>query len=157
MDEAVRVSHLQHLRRTFGWLWKLPWENTNKEIFWRLAVNGVAGAGGHDICPRGQCPCGYAMSAEERRPGQGCLLRQHYFWDCPVAVAVREQLAAALPAAQSQHHLWIMHLPAGASHQGVWRVVCLAALLAMEHGRKALWRLTIEQAEGTHSLFRCML
>jgi hypothetical protein len=29
----------------FGRLWRVPWENGYKEVFWRLAVNGVRAAG----------------------------------------------------------------------------------------------------------------
>ena len=41
-------------------LWQLPWENERKEVHWRPAVNGVPGAGGHDISQAGPCSCGWA-------------------------------------------------------------------------------------------------
>lgn len=37
--------------------------------------------------------------------------------------------------------LWLCQSPGPAVHSGVWLVVCLAALAAMEHGRRQLWRL----------------
>jgi hypothetical protein len=88
------------------------------------------------------------MSDADRRRGRGDLLRQHYFWDCPVAGAVRGQLAAALPGGLERAHLWLARPPARAVHQGVWQVVCLSALGAMEHGRRLLWRLWMEPREA---------
>jgi hypothetical protein len=136
---AQRPALLKHLYTTLTRLWSLPWENSNKDIFWRLICNGVSGAGGHDICPQGACPCGWQMSDAARRGNQGHLLRSHYFWDCSAATAVRQQLTACLPAAPSRHHLWLMQPPPGVTHPGIWQVTCLAALSAMEHGRKRLW------------------
>ena len=49
-------------------LWQLPWENERKEVLWRLAVNGVPGAGGHDISQAGPCPCVWAGPRQGSRP-----------------------------------------------------------------------------------------
>ena len=46
-------------------LWQLPWENARKEVLWRLALNGVPGAGEHDISQAGPCPCGWAGPRRE--------------------------------------------------------------------------------------------
>lgn len=79
--------------------------------------------------------------------GAACPGRVHHFWDCPVAVAVVDSVLTALPAAWctrvagrpplTMRHVWLMQRPAGPKklHSGVWRVVCLAALTAMDVGR----------------------
>jgi hypothetical protein len=41
----------------FGRLWRVPWENGYKEVFWRLAVNGVRAAGACQRCFSAPCPC----------------------------------------------------------------------------------------------------
>ena len=115
-------------------LWRLPWENTNKEPFWRLVYNA------HPTAARlhrpDACPCGAATPD-----------RRHHYWACPVAQAVRATvdaaLAAASPGAQptQQRHIWLALAPPGV-HCGVWDVVCLAAVRAMDKGRRALIRET---------------
>jgi hypothetical protein len=126
-----------------GWLrvWRIPWENANKEVLWRLAVNGVSGAGGCDICLQGPCACGGgALTAAQIRSHDSTPLRQHAFWDCPVAQAVVRQLQRGLgnrPLAQ--WNVWLLQPPRRV-RIAVWRVVALAALSAMEVGRRALFR-----------------
>ena len=70
-------------------LWKLPWDNVRKETLWRLTVNGVSGAGGHDVCPSRHCLCGWAVPEGVEGPRQRAhALRLHCFWHCPIATAV---------------------------------------------------------------------
>ena len=76
-------------------------------------------------------------------PGQ-----QHHFWDCTIAQAVVQCIVSELPAAWCtrtpgvcpvlQRHLWLMQPPAGPQqlHRTAWMVVCLAAINAMDCGRK---------------------
>lgn len=120
----------------------MRWENVHKEVLLRLAVNGVAGAGGHDIYMPGSCPCGHhfpPLSAAQCVAGS-YRQRDHAFWDCPVAAAVRAQLAAGMGGvAVSKQALWLMEPPAGGMVSAVWGVVCLAALSAIDHGRRRLW------------------
>jgi len=77
-----------------------------------------------------------------------CPGRLHHFWECPVAEAVRGQVAAGLGAGVEvgRAHLWLARPPpcpgpagGGAAHAGLWAVVCLAALCAMRQsfGRDA--------------------
>ena len=87
-----------------------------------------------------------------RQPG-----RRHHFWECPVAQAVvgimQQQLVGWMPGALQPHHVLCMRCPepvpsAGgapgpAVHKGVWRVVCLAAINAMDSGRRAANKLGI--------------
>jgi hypothetical protein len=124
------------LRASLLAVWKMPWESSHKEVLWRLAVNGVAGAGGHDIRLRGRCPCGFL-------PADGAdasVHRLHAFWECPVARAVRLQLQQGLGGVSPQRrHVWLLESPSRGCQLLVWRVVGLAALNAMEYGRSRLW------------------
>jgi hypothetical protein len=59
-----------------------------------------------------------------------------------VVGAIQSQLPAGTPPLQPVH-LWVGRLPHEGLHQGVWRVVMLAALLGMDKARQLLakWRL----------------
>ncbi|KAJ9532926.1 hypothetical protein QJQ45_011023 [Haematococcus lacustris] len=127
-------------------LWKLPWLNSSKEVMWRLAVNGVPCAGGLNIGMA--CPCGWeptrdpSLQGQARADAQGSAMRRHTFWDCPLACAVVRELRRALPPAVHLHtaHVWLAMSPCTTHvHQGVWDVVCLAALGAMWRGRRVWW------------------
>ena len=135
-------------------LWKLPWENERKETLWRLAVNGVRGAGGHDIVPNGPCPCGWqAPSSDEDLSRRAMQQQIHVFWSCPVAAAVRNTVSSALPP-ETQipcSALWLMQAPHGISKE-VWSVVCAAAVEAMDWGRRYLWALSWDCEEAEESL-----
>jgi hypothetical protein len=69
----------------FGRLWRVPWENGYKEVFWRLVVNGVRAAGACQRYFSAPCPCGVVGSGAL---GDGERLRQHAFWECAIAQAV---------------------------------------------------------------------
>ena len=133
----------------FRTVWRLPWENRHKEVLWRLAVNGVAGAGGHGICHRELCACCTDEPAGSPVT-DSTEHRQHAFWDCPVAVAVREQLARGLAGLQpTQWNVWLLQ-PPPAVRPVVWRVVALAALGAMELGRRVMWAMVKQQELQPH-------
>ena len=108
-------------------LWRVRWENVHKEVLWRLAVDGVPLLGN---CHVGQqpaaCVCGFDVGASPRL---------HHFWACPIAAAVVAAVGSAGGAAVTRASLWLAVCPAGLL-QPVWDVVCLAALSAMEHGRR---------------------
>lgn len=132
---AAADAAQEQLEQGMQQLWRVPWENQRKETLWRLTVNGVAAAGGHDIIMPGPCPCGCPRLPTPR------AARLHAFWGCPVAQAVVEQLRLCLPAGARPLRcadVWLLRPPAGV-HAGVWGVVCAAALDAMAHGRRALW------------------
>ena len=61
-----------------------------------------------------------------------------------VQAAINACLAAATPAAPpvQKHQVWLALAPPGV-HSGVWDVVCLAAVRAMDKGRRALIRETL--------------
>jgi pyruvate/2-oxoglutarate dehydrogenase complex dihydrolipoamide acyltransferase (E2) component len=125
-------------------LWRLRWDNQFKEVFWRLVYDGLPTAKrmhmSHDTCVCG--PVG-------QPPG-----RRHHFWDCPVAQAVvavmQQQLCVWQPsvAPLRPHHVLCMQCPVQGLHLGVWRVVCLAAVNAMDGGRAAANKLGVEAAEA---------
>ncbi len=123
----------------FPRLWKLPMPNTYKEVLWRLAVQGVTGAGGLGVNLPLTCVCGcHGLGQGHATPVQ---LRQHAFWECPVAQAVRQELAQGLGGMTVQQwQVWLLQKPTGTAMQArVWRVVALAALWAMDEGRRCLW------------------
>lgn len=120
-------------------LWKrVKWDNALKEVFWRLTVDGLPTAGRMHM-QHSACLCG--------SPSPDV---QHHFWDCTIAKAVVSTLLSQLPPAWctrppagdpsiSQHHIWLMQPPPGpnALHRVTWLVLCLAAINAMDYGRKA--------------------
>ena len=132
-----------------GQLWRLKWDNTFKEVYWRLVVNGLATAERMHL-QHCRCVCGSVAGGP---PG-----RRHHFWDCPVAQAVVEemqrQLVGWFPAVLQPQHVLCMVCPvavggqgAPAMHKGVWRVVCLAAINAMDVGRRAANTLVVQQRQ----------
>lgn len=133
-----------HVPRLFSGMWRVHWDNVAKEVLWRLVYDALPTL--ERLHSPGSCACG--------APSPG---REHHFWDCPVAVAVRDQMQRALtvqeeerrahrpgrlPPLVQREQLGLGLSPRGVQPQ-VWRVVVLAALGAMERGRKALcsWRL----------------
>jgi hypothetical protein len=130
-------QHAELVRMLAG-VWKLPWDNNRKEFLWRLVLDGVPTAARMHMGQE-SCVCGAAVPD-----------RQHHYWDCPVAVAVRAEVQRQLPVgcALQQQHLWLGRLPNPHMHKGVWLVSVLAALLAMDKGRKLLCKWRLEQAEA---------
>jgi hypothetical protein len=131
-------------------VWRLPLPNLHKEVLWRLSINGVSGAGGHDLVPSRPCPGGWRPSPEERAwpTATGApAARAHVFYSCPVAQAVFDAVKACLPPPLrlQRHQLWLCIPPCVDINLSVWRVVCLAALSAMWKGHRLLW--TLEQPD----------
>ena len=137
---------------------RVQWENLQKEVWWRLTVGGVRAAGGHDICPRVPCVCGFspppALPAAER----AAALQRHVFWAedgdvdaCPVTSAVVGQLRSAWGpgVALRCEHLWLLRCPAPQRlSDGQWRVVGLAALSERERERErdyASWEACVKE------------
>ena len=125
VEQAAAVAFAALLRRC----WRIPWDNKVKEVYWRLALDGLPLAArmpGSDLQP---CGCG------TDQPG-----RQHHYWACSVAQAVVASVRAQLPPAHrplQRQAIWLGEAPAEV-HDGVWVVVCLAAVAAMDHGRKVM-------------------
>jgi exonuclease III len=116
-------------------LWKLPWDNSRKEVFWRLTLDGLPSATRMHMLGV-SCDCG--MVAPDR---------QHHFWGCPVAQAVTQTVHEQLPP---QYHVlrinvWLCRPPHPTVHAGVWQVVCLAAVISMNKGRQLMYKLASSQ------------
>ena len=133
-------------------LWRLRWDNAYKEVYWRLVCDGLATAERmhQQDC---ECVCGPVVG--------GQLGRRHHFWECPVAQAVvdvmQQQLVGWMSGALQPHHVLCMRCPepvpgvggapGPAMHKGLWRVVCLAAVNAMDGGRRAANKIRLEQRQ----------
>lgn len=137
-------AELDELRRLFRDLWKLKWDNDRKELFWRLAVDGIPTAARMHLVGE-SCACGRAVA-----PG-----RDHHFWDCPVATAVLTVVRSALALPQDcplrRDHVWLSRPPHATIHDGVWMVTCQAALMAMNTGRKLLSKWSLPSAANPHA------
>ena len=138
-----QAAPLPELQAAMQRLWRLPWENGRKEVYWRLAYDALPTAARlHRDEP---CACG----ASGARPD-----RHHHFWACPAARAVVDDITAALSAAAGQPQpaltaadLWLARAPPGI-HAGVWGVVCLAAVEAMDCARRRLAALRLQQQQA---------
>ncbi len=126
--------------------WALRWENRHKELWWRLPVHGVAMYGMERYAGGLPLPC---------RCCKGRVSRRHNFWECPIAQHVRKELQRCLPAGSTplaRQHVWLLQAPPEVQ-PCVWRVVALAALNAMDSGRRHLERLELadEQQRSNYS------
>lgn len=139
-------------------LWRTTWEPRHKEPFWRLVNHGISGAGGHNNPSSLPCVCGWHPPARGA-PGDTSLRaaaadawRQHAFWDCPIALAVRKEINSSLPHPSPPvncDQVWLLTpppAPPGSTslHPGVWRITAAAAVAAMEYGRRNMHALQRE-------------
>jgi hypothetical protein len=124
VEEATRA-----FRATLREAWALPMVNTTKEPLWRMAIDAIPGARFQPWT----CPCSL-----HRTPAPAGRL--HTFWECPVALAVRAQLTMSLggPGA-TRASVWLLTSPSPAVCPEAWVAVSLAALDAMDYGRRLLW------------------
>jgi endonuclease/exonuclease/phosphatase family metal-dependent hydrolase len=116
-------------------LWKLPWDNSRKEVFWRLTLDGLPSAARMHMLGV-SCDCGVVAPD-----------RQHHFWGCPVARAVAQVLQQQVPPQchVMRINVWLCRPPGAGVHAGVWHVVCLAAIISMNKGRQLLFKLSSSQ------------
>lgn len=146
-EAGVLRSAREGLESGMRWVWRVQWENRWKEALWRLVVNGVPGAGGHEVAQNGPCPCGWAGPGLQGAGLRSREWRWHHFWGCPVACAVVQQVQRALPQQQQPRalrraELWLLR-PPPLVQACVWEVVCTAAMDAMSYGRRVMWRLEL--------------
>ena len=133
----TEATGLVNLQSTFQRMWSnLRWENLNKEIFWRLTVDGVPMFGNSHIRNRPAEPC--VCGAFPHGPGPPSSPRMHHFWACTVAQEVVRVLESRCQCSVLRQHLWLACPPASHVQQCVWDVVVLAALSAIEAGRRYL-------------------
>lgn len=131
-DEAASASCVPTLLQR---LWPIKWEKENKETLWRLTVDGVPLPGNTHLCNSApeRCGCGGFGG-----PGHhSASPREHHFWECPVAQAVVQQIAAHVPGPITRAQVWLAEAPQG-MQQCVWDIISLAALTAMERARVGL-------------------
>jgi len=134
--QAGDISIALHLlTQSLDRVWReVRWENFNKESWWRLAVDGIPLLGNSHMrgAPRRACGCGcYSADTPE------CTPRQHHFWRCSVAQAVVDQVSSRAGVRVTRAHVWLLECPEG-FQQCVWDVIALAAVSAMEVGRRYL-------------------
>ena len=145
----AQVSGLAHLEVALSTLWRIPWDNLYKETLWRLTVNGVSGAGGHNIACARPCACGWTPATPATPEARASALRSHCFWGCPVAQAVMAEVMRGLPHPSPPicgADIWLLRVPPSLSlHPGIWAFVCMVAIHAMERGRRCLWRTVLGQ------------
>ena len=126
------------LRGTFRRLWqRVKWEPQNKEVFWRLAVDGVAMPGSSHLpgVPLEPCACGCFPGPA----GAAESPRLHHFWTCPLVKPLLEVLEEGCGCGVGRAHVWLCVSPAPARVLPcVWGVVALAALNALEWARRLL-------------------
>jgi exonuclease III len=124
---------MQAFRHQLSQVWRrLRCDNVTKQVLWVAAVDGLPGT----RIPAWTCPC-----TAHPPPTRG---RQHILWDCPVALAVRHQVAHALNLPVlllTQSDLWLLRPPPHTPVlQSTWSLVCCSALTAMDNGRAYLWK-----------------
>jgi hypothetical protein len=135
---AQPVTH-QELVKFMGGVWRLRWDNSRKEVVWRLVFNAFPTAA---RMHKADCTC----DCGEPVPGW-----QHHFWGCPVAQAVVsavQQQLSALAVQVQPVHLWMGRPPHPALHPGVWKVVAVAALQSMHKGMKVQAKWAVARAQG---------
>lgn len=132
-DAVCSLEEHGVLNRLFVRCWGLCWENKKKEIFWRLAVDGVADGHRWINMSHNVCACGVVNPR-----------RDHFFWGCPVAVAVVQELHKGCVGQPLliRANVWLMHCPVGVPEES-WVVACLAALNSMDVGRRKLLSLRL--------------
>jgi hypothetical protein len=114
-------------------MWKLPWSNDKKEVLWRLVLDAHPTIG--RLHKPGPCGCGTVSGPS--------VEWTHVYYGCPAARMVLAAVTAELQGRWSLEgwplavdHLWMAQPPVHTLHQGVWDVVCLAVLRALDGIRK---------------------
>ena len=94
-------------------LWLIPWENTHKEAYWRLALDAFAMVGNSHMggsMPR--CACSPIVISP----------RLHYFWECAILRALVTVLSESSGYPVLRHNLWLAIPPHGLIWGKVWDV-----------------------------------
>lgn len=115
------------------WREQRLWSHGYKEVVWRFWADALPTAARMHRADAA-CVCGAVQ------PG-----RAHHFRDCPVAAAVLAELQAAVPGLRASS-VWLMLTPPGL-HAGLWRIVCVAAVNAMDVGRREACKRQAQRSE----------
>ena len=129
-SQATLATSLSSLSSLFLTLWRLRWDNSPKEVYWRVVYNVILSPARLHL-PDPSCRCSPVSPP--------CDL-SHLFWSCPVAQVLRQEILRSLlpilPAVQlSYSSLWLMQSPHSSVPTWVWRAVCLAYFSALDHSR----------------------
>jgi hypothetical protein len=147
-DPEVIGHHVRAIVAAQRQLWRVHWDNEFKEVYWRLVLNGLATS---ERLHQQQCRCVCGLLPGGLPPG-----RRHHFWDCSVAKcvvqAMQQQLVGWCRGRLCAYNVLCMEPPrrvdaAHTLHKGVWRVVCLAAVNAMDVGRRAACQINVREKE----------
>jgi len=133
-------THSLRLKRLYGAFkraWPLRWDRTHTEILWLLAHNALPTA--ERLHHDGEtCFCCPTVS----NPGL-----KHHFWECRVARGILTELNKQLSNWEGfedntiqRHHIWLLESPSPTFFKPLWPIVALAALNAMDSGRRTLFR-----------------
>ena len=124
------------LHRALRKAWHHPCPNSIKLTYWLLTSNSIPG--GSIPPPHWRCPCSPQPPTSSSR--------LHSFWECPVAIAVRQTISLdilhnTLHPQPRLHRssLWLLTPPHPSVNEDFWTFVCLAAFSAMDVGRSSLW------------------
>jgi hypothetical protein len=80
--------------------------------------------------------------------------RRHHYRECPVGAAVVQELHNGLAGFGGEalrcDHVWLARRPSSQLHWGVWVIVCQAALLGMDKGRRLMAASALAAQEQQH-------
>ena len=145
-DNALAI-----IRSQFQTSWRrlstLKWDNHVLSLYWRFVLRGIST---HDqraswtppaplYCVCSDPPC--------TRP------RDHTFWTCPIAAAVRSALTDLLRSIGvftpfTQYHLWLLISPDPQRMPPYfWSVLCCITIASMELGRKLVALRTLNKSQ----------
>ena len=123
-------------------LWRLGCGNIIKEPYWRLVLDALPTARRRGAETE-QCCCG-ASSAD----------REHHYWRCQLAQRMVTAMDDELMAFAARHgrvhtpltaaEVWLCRPPVGVL-PWLWQLVCMAAIAAMEFGRRGAARLQLSE------------
>lgn len=136
-----------HFRATWRRLLSVKWDNRVLSLYWRFVLRGISTDDQraswnppqplYCICCEPQC----------RRP------RDHSFWTCPIAQAVRDALSDLLRSAGvftpfTQHHLWLLISPDPERLPPYfWSILCCITISSMELGRRLVARKSMGKSQ----------
>ena len=126
-----------------GRLWKVGWEPQNRGAILAIDQQRHHRSRKTRLHPYKAMPLHMGpplgMGGNTARQVASDSWRQHAFWSCPIAMAIRREITSCLsPETElSRANVWLLR-PPPLIHGGVWVIVEAAALSAMDMGRRAM-------------------